>query len=186
LGQLAGRYLLFEDQESLLLLEARAARERILYERFLARLTVGEIESQRLLLPEVLTVSAADAAWIEAHADVLHQAGLSAESFGQGSVKVDAVPADTADLPVMEIVVRLVDELRTEGPSSALDQGTREVLASSVSRLAATGGRVPAGEEGARILLRDLLACNLPYATPKGRPTLSQLSPGDLARRFSA
>jgi DNA mismatch repair protein MutL len=186
LGQLAGRYLLFEDQESLLLLEVRAARERILYERFLARLTIGEIESQRLLLPEVLTVSAADAAWIEAHADVLQRAGLSAESFGQGSVKVDAVPADAADLPVMEIVVRLVDELRTEGTSSALDQGTREALASSVSRLAAAGGRVPACEEGARILLRDLLACNLPYATPKGRPTLSQLSPGDLARRFSA
>jgi len=186
LGQLAGKYLLFEDHESLLLLEVRAARERIRYERFFARLMIGGIESQRLLLPEVLTMSAADVAWIEAHADVLQKAGLSAESFGQGSVKVDAVPADAVDLPVMEIVVRLVDELRTEGTSSSLDQGTREALASSVSCLSAAGGRLPAGEEGARILLRDLLACKLPYATPKGRPTLSQLSPGDLARRFSA
>jgi len=186
IGSLGGRYLLFEDQESLMLIEIRAARERILYERYLARLTIGEMESQRLLLPEVLAISPADVAWIEAHAELLQKAGLSAESFGQGSVKVDAVPADAADLPVMEVVIRLVDELRTQSDSSALDQGTRETLASSVSRLAAAGAKLPGGEESARMLLRDLLACNLPYATPKGRPTISQLSPGELARRFSA
>jgi DNA mismatch repair protein MutL len=183
---LGGRYLLFEDHESLMLIEIRAARERILYERYLARLTIGEMESQRLLLPEVLASSPADVAWIEAHAELLQKAGLSAESFGQGSIKVDAVPADAADLPVMEVVIRLVDELRTQSDLSALDQGIRETLAASVSRLAAAGAKLPAGEESARMLLRDLLSCHLPYATPKGRPTMSQLSPGELARRFSA
>jgi DNA mismatch repair protein MutL len=186
LGQLAGKYLLFDEQGGLLLLEIRAARERILYERFLARLTIGEIESQRLLLPEVLTLSPADAAWIEAHDKLLQKAGLSAELFGQGSIKVDAVPADAVNLSVMEIVIRLVDELRTQGASSSLDKGTRETLASSVSRLAAAGGKLPSGEEGARILLKDLLDCNLPYSTPKGRPTMSLLAPGELSRRFSA
>jgi len=186
LGQLAGRYLLFENEESLMLIEIRAARERILYERYLARLTTGELESQRLLLPEVLAISPADVAWIEAHSELLQKAGLSAESFGQGSIKVDAVPADATDLPAMELVIRLMDELRTQVDSSALDQGTRETLAASVSRLAAAGAKLPAGEESAHMLLRDLLACNLPYATPKGRPTMSQLSPGELARRFSA
>ena len=186
LGQLARRYLLFEDQESLMMVEIRAARERIFYERFLARLSTGELESQRLLMPEVLALSPADVAWVEAHADILLKAGLSAEPFGHGSLKVDAVPADAVDLPVMEIVIKLIDELRTHGDSASLDQGTREALASSVSRLAACGAKLPSGEEGSRILLKDLLACNLPYSTPKGRPTMSQLSPGDLARRFSA
>ena len=186
LGQLAGRYLLFEDQDSLMMVEIRAASERILYERFLARLSTGELESQRLLMPEVLALSPADVAWVEAHADILLKAGLSAEPFGHGSLKVDAVPADAVDLPVMEIVIKLIDELRTHGDSDSLDQGTREALASSVSRLAAGGAKLPSGEEGSRILLKDLRACNLPYSTPKGRPTMSQLSPGDLARRFSA
>ena len=186
IGSLAGRYLLFEDQESLLMIEIRAAHERILYERFLARLSSGELESQRLLMPEVLALSPADVAWVEAHAEILLKAGLSAEPFGHGSVKVDAVPADAVDLPAMEILIKLIDELRTHGDSSSLDQGTRETLASSVSRLAAAGAKLPSGEEGARILLKDLLSCNLPYSTPKGRPTMSQFSPGDLARRFSA
>ena len=200
LGQLAGRYLLFEEQEGLMLLEIRAARERILYERFLAQLGSGSLGSQRLLIPEVLEMSPADLAWIDAHSAMLEKAGLVAESFGQGgqgsrgggggfrkgSLKVDAVPADASSLPVMEIVTRLVDELRSLGEVPSLDKTGREALAASVARLAAAGARMPAGEEAARMLLLDLLSCDLPYATPKGRPTMSQISPGELTRRFTA
>jgi DNA mismatch repair protein MutL len=174
-----------------MLVEVRAARERILYERFLTRLGQGELESQNLLLPEILEMSPADLTWIDAHRSILHAAGLVAESFGQGShgkgsLKVDAIPADASSLPVMEIVIRLVDELRTLADTPTLDLPGREALAASVSRLAAAGARIPSGEEGARMLLRELLACELPYVTPKGRPTMSQFSPGDLARRFTA
>ena len=191
IGSLGGRYLLFEEQESLMIVEIRAARERILYERFLARLGQGELESQSLLLPEILEMSVADLAWIDAHRSILHAAGLVAESFGQGSLgtgslKVDAIPADAASLPVMEIVIRLVDELRTLAETPTLDLPGREALAASVSRLAAAGARLPSGEEGARMLLRDLLACDHPYVTPKGRPTMSQMAPGELSRRFTA
>lgn len=186
LGQLAGRYLLFEQEESLILLEIRAARERILYERFMARLGQGGLESQRLLLPEVLEMSPADIAWIAAHHAVLKTAGLEAEVFGRDSLKVDAIPADAALLPVMEIVTRLLDELRALPDSPTLDHSSREALAATVSRLAAAGARLPSGEEGALMLLRDLMVCELPYATPKGRPTMSQLSPGELSRRFTA
>jgi len=186
LGMLSSRYLLFEEQGSLTMVEIRAARERLLYESFLARLATGELESQQLLMPEILEMSPADLAWIDAHRSILHAAGLVAESFGRASLKVDAVPAAVSLLPVMEIVVRLVDELRTLGDSPELDRYGREALASSVSRLAASGARMPSGEVGAVMLLRELLACDLPYATPAGRPTMTQISSGELQRRFMA
>jgi DNA mismatch repair protein MutL len=186
LGLLSERYLLFEDQESLLMVEIRGARERILYERFLKRLGSGDLESQRLLLPEVLEMSPAELVWIDAHRSLLHKAGLVAESFGTGSLKVDAIPADTSALPVAEIVGRLVDEIRTLEDSPNLDHQGKEVLAASVARLVAVGARLPAGEEAAQLLLRELLSCELPYATPKGRPTINQLGRGELQRRFTA
>ena len=193
LGQLFKRYLLFEGQEGLLLVEIKAARERLLYERFFARLGSDdscELESQHLLLPEVLKVSPSELAWIDAHQTLLHAAGLIAESFGSGSLKVDAVPAFTQSLPVEAVVCRLVDDLRAFGESSAegfrLDHSTRDALASSVARLAAAGAKQPAGEEAARMLLRDLLSCGLPYATPRGRPTMKQLSQSELQRFFTA
>lgn len=193
LGQLASRYLLFEDGESLLLIEIRAARERLLYERFLARLESEgscDLESQHLLLPEVLEMSPSELTWIDAHQALLHAAGLIAESFGSGSLKIDAVPAATISLPVEEVVHRLVDDLRSLGESVSgdvkLDHSSRDALASSVARLAAAGAKQPAGEEAARMLLSDLLSCDLPYATPRGRPTMKQLSPSELHRFFTS
>lgn len=186
LGQLAGRYLLFEQEEGLMLVEIRAARERILFERFLKRLESEELESQRLLLPEILEMSPADLAWVEAHQALLQSAGLVAETFGQGSLKVDAVPSATSDFPVPEIVIRLIDDLRTLRESPVLDAKGKEALAASVSRIAAAGARLPSGEEAAGLLLKDLLACDLPYATPKGRPTIVQMAPGELQRKFQA
>jgi DNA mismatch repair protein MutL len=186
LGQLAGRYLLFEQEEGLMMVEIRAARERILFERFLKRLESEELESQRLLLPEILEMSPADLAWVEAHQALLQSAGLVAETFGQGSLKVDAIPSAASDLPVPEIVIRLIDDLRTLRESPVLDAKGKEALAASVSRLAAAGARLPSGEEAAGLLLKDLLACDLPYATPKGRPTIVQMAPGELQRKFQA
>jgi DNA mismatch repair protein MutL len=186
---LAARYLLFEDQESLLLVEIRAAHERLLYERFLTRLGNsggGELESQHLLIPELLEISPAELAWINAHRTLLQRAGLTAESFGSGSLKIDAVPADAVSLPIKEIVSRLVDDLRSVEDSPHLENATHVALASSVSRLAAAGARLPPDEKAAQMLLRELLACDLPYATPKGRPTMTQLAPGELQRRFRA
>jgi DNA mismatch repair protein MutL len=180
------RYLLFEDEESLLLVEIRAARERVLYEQFVSRLRLGELESQHLLLPEVLEMSSADLAWIEAHRDLLYATGLVAEVFGGKSLKVDAIPAAASSLPVEEIVAGLVDDLRKITESPSLDSLPREALAASVSRLAAAGARIPAGEAAAQMLLRELLSCELPYVTPGGRPTMNQISPGELKRRFTA
>jgi DNA mismatch repair ATPase MutL len=131
-------------------------------------------------------MSPAELAWIDAHRCLLQAAGLVAESFGSGSLKVDAVPAEASALPVGEVVHRLVDDLRLIGESPTLEHSSREALASSVARLAAAGGKLPSGEEAAQMLLRELLASDLPYATPKGRPTMSQLSPGELQRRFTA
>jgi DNA mismatch repair protein MutL len=186
IGVLGIRYLLFEDEESLLLVEIRAARERVLYEQFVSRLRLGELESQHLLLPEVLEMSSADLAWIEAHRDLLYATGLVAEVFGGKSLKVDAIPSAAASLPVAKIVAGLVDDLRKITESPSLDSIPREALAASVSRLAAAGARIPAGEAAAQMLLRELLSCELPYVTPGGRPTMNQLSPGELKRRFTA
>ena len=169
-----------------MMVEIRAARERILFERFLKRLESEELESQRLLLPEILEMSPADLAWVEAHQALLQSAGLVAETFGQGSLKVDAIPSAASDLPVPEIVIRLIDDLRTLRESPVLDAKGKEALAVSVSRLAAAGARLPSGEEAAGLLLKELLACDLPYATPKGRPTIVQMAPGELQRKFQA
>ena len=59
----------------------------------------------------------------------------------------------------------------------------REALARSVSRLAAAD-EVAESEERARRLANELLRCELPYASPSGRPTMIQFSFSELDRKF--
>jgi DNA mismatch repair protein MutL len=187
LASLTGRYLLFEQEEGLLLLEVRAARERILFERALGRIETGEaVESQRLLIPETLEVSPAEVAWIEARREILAIAGLSVEPFGSTSLKVDAVPAGAVHLATSEILRGLLDDLKDLPGSPVLDARGREALAASVGRLAAAGAALPAGEDAATRLMKELFSCRMPYSTPTGRPTLSQIAPSELKRRFQA
>ena len=187
LGRLAGRYLLFQQEEALLILEIRAARERILFERSLTRIETGEaVESQSLLIPETIEASPAEIAWTETHREVLLMAGLSAEPFGSGILKVDAVPAGASTLPTREILKGLLDDLKVLPETSTLDLRGREALAASVARLAAAGAPLPDSEVAAVRLLGELLSCRVPYSTPTGRPTISQISPGELSRRFQA
>ena len=187
LGRLSGRYLLFQQEEALLILEIRAARERILFERSLTRIETGEaVESQSLLIPETIEASPAEIAWTETHRDVLLMAGLSAEPFGSGILKVDAVPAAASTLPTREILKGLLDDLKVLPEAPTLDLRGREALAASVARLAAAGAPLPDSEAAAVRLLGELLSCGMPYSTPTGRPTISQISPGELSRRFQA
>ena len=187
LGRLSGRYLLFQQEEALLILEIRAARERILFERSLARIEGGEAtESQSLLIPETIEASPAEVAWIEARREILLMAGLAVEPFGSGILKVDAVPAAASNLPTREILQGLLDDLKILPETPTLDTRGREALAASVARLAAAGVPLPDSEAAADRLLGDLLSCRMPYSTPSGRPTVSQISPGELSRRFQA
>jgi DNA mismatch repair protein MutL len=62
-------------------------------------------------------------------------------------------------------------------------RGVREALARSVSRLAADE-RFTHDEEKLHHLMRELLKCDLPYASPTGRPTMIQFSFAELDRKF--
>lgn len=61
-----------------------------------------------------------------------------------------------------------------------------EILARSVSGMVAQAKKLPEGEMAAVMLVRDLLRCRLPYATPSGKPTMIQLSESELRRKFRA
>ncbi|MFP6880424.1 MAG: DNA mismatch repair endonuclease MutL, partial [Roseibacillus sp.] len=81
-GVLEGRYLVLEASDGLVLLEGEAARERILYERFLAGAERGVPESQGLLVPVLLELEARDADVALRNAENFREAGMEVEPFG--------------------------------------------------------------------------------------------------------
>ena len=182
LGAVNASYLVLEGDEGLVLLDARAAAERILFESLLRRIESGEAPSQRLLIPLAVELPPREHAWIADHLEELRSAGFAIEAFGAGTLKVEAVPAGAGEADPGRLLHEISSSLRAAGRLPR-GRGLREALARSVAAMAA-GGRVGEGASGALRLIGELLRCELPYASPTGRPTMIQFSFAELDRRF--
>lgn len=179
---LGGRWILMEAAEGLVLLDARAASERILFESLRREVALGHVSSQRLLLPEIVELTLKDAVWISENLEALQKSGFSVEAFGGSSFKVEALPSCLAERDVRVALLDVCETLRSTGLLGS-GQLVLDALVRSVSRIAAMNG-FDYEESRARRLVRELLKCELPYACPQGRPTMIQWSFGELDRKF--
>ncbi|HEY5792979.1 MAG TPA: DNA mismatch repair endonuclease MutL [Chthoniobacterales bacterium] len=183
IGPLGKNYLLLESAEGLVTLELAAARERIDYETLCRQMAAGGCPSQGLLPPVVVNLDPRDFSFAVEHLESLRAAGLQAEAFGPAAVKIDALPAGLADARPGELLLRLLDEIR-EGIRSSARRFVRDWVALALAKAAGERmiGNFPAA--AAQDLVQQLMACELPYASPTGRPTLLQTSWSELARKF--
>lgn len=183
LGTAHGDYALFEAPGGVVVLDRRAAHERVWFERLQAEFARGEVASQRLLFALPVELDAIASALLMDRLKFLQAHGLEVGEFGRNFFRIEAVPAwlDPADA---EIFLRDVIGLMREG---RLDEKKADLANEELARLAAQKAvRLPAtvNEPEALALVARLFACNQPHTSPAGRPTHFELSKGELGRRF--
>jgi len=109
---------------------------------------------------------------------------LGISSMGGNSFLIDALPPRIKTLAVEEFVRGVVADLEVGGAGTRKDRKlSEEVIAKTVCRHAIKANDRLTEQEGVR-LLADLLACELPYTCPHGRPTMILLSKAELERKF--
>ncbi len=183
LGTAHGDYALFEAPGGLVVLDRRAAHERIWFERLRAEFARGDVASQRLMFALPVELDAIASALLTDRLQFLHSHGLEVGEFGRNFFRIESVPVwlDPADA---EIFLRDVIGLMREG---LLDDKKADLANEELARLAAQKAvRLPPAlnESEALALVAQLFACNQPHTSPAGRPTHFELSKGELGRRF--
>src|SRR5579884_3124284 len=181
LGQVLDGYLVAEGEEGVVLVDQHAAHERVLFNRFLARLEDRSLgaASQPLLLAEVLEVTPEQVAAALDHADRLRALGFEVEEFGPGALRVVAAPAETPPQRVLEALQELLAALSEGAPDGRLRRAAASLACHSAVRF---GDRLEAAEQ--RRLLAELEAAEQSITCPHGRPTRLVLSWRDLSRHF--
>ena len=183
LGTAHGDYALFEAPGGIVVLDRRAAHERVWFERLAGQFARGEVASQRLLFALPVELDAIASALLADRLKFLHQHGLEGGEFGRNFFRIEAVPV-WLEPEDAEMFLRDVIGLMREG---RLDGRKADLAHEELARLAAQKAvRLPAtvGEAEALALVAQLFACRQPHTSPAGRPTHFELSRGDLARRF--
>ncbi|MDX2198946.1 MAG: DNA mismatch repair endonuclease MutL [Phycisphaerae bacterium] len=176
-------YIVVEEAAGITIIDQHALHERILYEELRARVALKPLESQRLLLPDVLTCPADRLAAIELHAETLARLGIELSIAGPGSVAVQAFPTLLQRADRIEFVRELLDLLSEGGTRVETESVIHHVLDMAACKAAVKAGDPLTAEEIAALLARRDLAERSSHC-PHGRPTTLHLSLADLERQF--
>jgi DNA mismatch repair protein MutL len=183
LGLAHGAYALFETSAGLVLLDRRAAHERIWFERLQVQFRSGSVPSQRLLLPVPVELDPIATALLLDRLVFFNNHGFEIVEFGRNFFRIESVPTWMEPSDAEPFVRDLLGALR----DGRLQDKNIEVANDELARLAvAKAIRLPevAGEAELQGVLAQLFACRSPLTSPSGRPTQIELSHGELARRF--
>jgi len=183
IGVLGKLYVLLEGAEGLVLMDQHAAHERVLFEEMRTRLESEPLPSQGLLTPIMLDLPPRDYDLVESNLATLLKLGLSVEPFGGCTLKIDAVPAFLKTDAPEAFFQGVLNEIRSSSARMSSLRLGEDLIATTVCRHAVKAND-PLHDRELQRLLEDLLRCDMPYCCPHGRPTLIQISYGELERKF--
>ena len=174
--------MLAENRHGLVLVDAHAAHERVLYERFKRQLADGGIPSQALLVPEVLRLGEAEADELERRREELSRLGLVIDRAGPESVAVRALPPLLGKTDLGALLRSLYNAESESHIDEVLDAQHR-ILADLACRGAIKANRRLSLPE-MDALLRDMETTERSGQCNHGRPTWVQVGAEDLDRLF--
>lgn len=182
IAQLHGVYILSQSAAGLVLVDAHAAHERVLYER-MKRDLAGTPAMQRLLEPQVVEVAAHETEFFESLAADFARAGFEVDVIGPGRLAVRAMPAILAALDPAPLVREVLRDLADEQGSHHLEAAANTLLGNIACRGAIRANRKLTLPE-MNALLRDMEQTERAGQCNHGRPTWTLLSLEQLDQLF--
>ncbi|MCY3713777.1 MAG: DNA mismatch repair endonuclease MutL [Gemmatimonadetes bacterium] len=182
LWQLHNAYILAQVKGGFMLIDQHAAHERVLFERALKTLGDESAPSRQLLFPVTLDLMAPQIALVREHFDHFARLGFNVKLFGEQTVVVDAVPCMAHSQEVDTLFHRMLENLQ-EMPEKNLKKEERIALTFSGHAGIRKGNSLSQQEMNG--LVNDLFATEMPYVTPRGRPTVVRMPLEEIERRFN-
>jgi DNA mismatch repair protein MutL len=181
--QLYDAYLVVETEQGMLVIDQHALHERILFEQLKRRVRSGPLETQRLLIPEPVDLSAEQAARLLEQSEALAELGLGVEDFGGGTVLLTGYPALLGRRTPQAVLRAVVDHLTSKEQVPSLEVLFNDLLSLMACHAAVRSGDRLTPEEMEALIAQRALADDTHHC-PHGRPTALLFSRHDLDRQF--
>ena len=175
--QYKGRYIMTAVKSGLMIVDQYRASVRILYEKYRSQAADHAFVPQRILFPEMITLSQAETAQLEDVLPQLSAMGFELSPLGGGTFAVNAIPAGIDGDPV-SLVRSIVDDAAEQGRGAL--SSTTDKLALTLARSAAVPyGQLLSNDE-MEAITNQLFACSNVNYTPDGRAILCILPQSDI------
>jgi DNA mismatch repair protein MutL len=183
LGQIHDSFIVAAGRDGLWIIDQHVAHERILFEKVLAGRGNGTLETQRLLIPSVIGLTAAQQIEYARIAEELEALGFETEPFGNRTIAVKSAPAGLAAGDIEKVIFEILEISEGELRKTSVEDLRRAMAASIACRAAI---KINMRLEPAKIdwLLRALAATSCPMSCPHGRPIALRYATRDILKSF--
>ena len=180
--QVLKRYVATPVKSGLMLVDYKAATERILYEKYLQSLENQSGASQQLLFPQTISMNPADFAMVMEILPDISALGFAIEQIGKFDLVIRGVPLDAASRDAKSLFEGLLEQIKNF--SSRPDIDHRQQLARSMARKVAVVPDASLGQEEMNSLIDRLFGCENPNYTPGGDKTFTVLESVNIENLF--
>ena len=182
IGQIFSTYIILQSGENLVLIDQHAAHERIVFESLKKKYHKEENLAQYLLEPVVIELTGQEIGFINDKNEMLNKLGFIIENFGDNSIILRSVPANSESGKVKEAFLDVLDFLMSENKKDNV------YIAEEILYKMACKGAVKANEKLESIeiknILKKLSQIKNPYTCPHGRPTIIKITKYELEKMF--
>ena len=182
LAQIAGTYILAENEDGLIVVDMHAAHERIVYEKLKRAFANNSLIRQPLLVPVSLSVSEHEADRLESMGDSLESIGL-VDRAGPTTLLVRELPGLLRDADAEGLLRDILSDLLESGQSHRVEDTCHELLATMACHNSVRANRRLSLDE-MNALLREMEVTEHADQCNHGRPTWMAITMADLDRLF--
>ena len=183
--QVHNRYLVTQDESGMVVIDQHALHERVLYERVCAKVLSenASLESQRLLVPEPVSLTPAERTAALEVKETLARIGIEIDEFGGETILIHSYPAMLPKTSPGDMLRTLLESVISAGkqpdPKDLLNH-----LLSTIACKAAVKAGDPLNSEEITSLLEQKELYHETHHCPHGRPTALFFSRDELDRMF--
>ncbi len=174
IGAFLQKFLIFEADTSLLIVDQHAAQERIMFEKFKNQINSAQVEIQPLLTPVLLKLTPQEKITWEEVQEKLAAAGIETTQFDDDTIALQTQPL------LLKNIEAAVRALLAGDDAHRMDHETLARRACKASIVA--GDKLDISQ--ANYQRQQLLDCKDPFTCPHGRPTLIEVTQTFLDRQF--
>jgi len=177
-------YLIFLLNDTLQIVDVKAAQERILFEKFVNALENTPVVIQQCMFPDTITLSASAAEIVNDLLPELRTLGYELEQVDRTSFAVNGTPVDEEDSNAQQVIEQFVEMYKTHQFLHKTDKNS--AIAKSLAKQKCNAKLQIASELEQQAFVKQWAQCQIPQISPSGKKVLKILTEDEMKKIFES
>ncbi len=180
--QVQNRFIVTQTTNGIVIVDQQNAHERVLYEKFAASGPNRQNVSQKLLIPQTISLNPTDSELYREYQKDFEELGFEITVFGKNTYLVISVPSECLNAHLPDLIEQMLEILK-DNPAD-LKTKSHFHLATSLAKTLSVKRGVKLQKAEIISLVESLFSCKVPEVTMDGKPTMVTVSYEDLLKKF--